>query len=528
MPHVSAQGAPWDGLQSIERADVATAVGLFSLGILTRAPFVGRILYHWDSINFALALQEFDVARGQPHIPGYPLYVMLGRAIGLLGGDAQSTLVGISVVSSGLAVACMYWLGRDLHNRRLGLVTALLLATSPLFWFYGLLALPHSLDALVVILCAWLLLRLGRGDHRLALPAAIALGIAGGLRPQTQVFLLPLALYAAKDLSWKRKGVAVLGLAVTDVAWFVPLVIWSGGPSTYFNILWQFYRSFTDATSVVSGAGLAGLSRNLLKLGMYTAYGWAAAMLPFVIAPALRVLLRRPFRSSFLSERWAAGFLLAWVLPVLVYYSFIHMGQQGLIFVFLPAFLLTSAATLDMLGWLDLRRAGSWLLALMIAVNAVVFLLMPTFPLGTRGPKLLTISTLRAHDESYESRFAEVRTRLDPAHAVILSDGWRFPQYYLPEYPLLRYGLAGRWEQDRGQPVLGETARVDPMTLGLKEDSSGFIYLVIFDPQIESFNGSTDRIASRELAGSGELTVLWMKAGEMLELSPQSFRIVNP
>ena len=58
-------------------SDVIAVVSLFGLTLITRLPFSGAILYHWDSINFALALEHFDVALGQPHIPGYLLYVLL-------------------------------------------------------------------------------------------------------------------------------------------------------------------------------------------------------------------------------------------------------------------------------------------------------------------------------------------------------------------------------------------------------------------------------------------------------------------
>ena len=42
-------------------------------------PFLAPSLEDIDSINFALGLREFDVARHQPHPPGYPVYVALGR-----------------------------------------------------------------------------------------------------------------------------------------------------------------------------------------------------------------------------------------------------------------------------------------------------------------------------------------------------------------------------------------------------------------------------------------------------------------
>src|SRR5918996_5102631 len=42
-------------------------------------PFLAPSLEDIDSINFALGLREFNVAKHQPHPPGYPIYIALGR-----------------------------------------------------------------------------------------------------------------------------------------------------------------------------------------------------------------------------------------------------------------------------------------------------------------------------------------------------------------------------------------------------------------------------------------------------------------
>ena len=264
-------------------------VGLFILAAVSRLPFQEKILYHWDSINFALSLQHFDVAAGQPHIPGYILYVLLARLVNAVVGDAQLTLVGISLVSSGLAVACLYVLGSTMFNRATGLTAALFLASSPLFWFYGEVALPHSLDALVVIVTVWLLYRIMQGEAALAVPAAIWIAVAGGLRPQTQLFLMPLALVAGWRLGWKRGLLALGVMAVVDFAWAIPLVWSTGGLARYLQVTREFTAAFNTTTSVFSGGGLWGLQRNVHKLAMYTLYGWGLAVIPAVVA-GLKVL----------------------------------------------------------------------------------------------------------------------------------------------------------------------------------------------------------------------------------------------
>ena len=47
--------------------------------LLAHLPLLARSLEDIDSINFALGLRQFDVALHQPHPPGYPVYIALGR-----------------------------------------------------------------------------------------------------------------------------------------------------------------------------------------------------------------------------------------------------------------------------------------------------------------------------------------------------------------------------------------------------------------------------------------------------------------
>src|SRR5688572_26499071 len=43
-------------------------------------PFLAPSLEDIDSINFALGLRTFDVAAHQPHPPGSPVFIAMGRA----------------------------------------------------------------------------------------------------------------------------------------------------------------------------------------------------------------------------------------------------------------------------------------------------------------------------------------------------------------------------------------------------------------------------------------------------------------
>jgi hypothetical protein len=504
------------------RSEQLRLVLLFLVGLLSRLPCRSQILYHWDSVNFALALYRFDVAADQPQVPGYIVYVMLGRLVNHLVGDPQVALVGISLVSSGLAVVALYLLGRTMFSRETGLIAALFLASSPLFWFYGEVALPHSLDTLAVILAAWVLYRVMQGEARFALPAAVTLAIAGGLRPQTQVFLMPLALLAAWRLGWHRVLPAMVVMGIVDLLWFVPLVRSTNGLIRYFEILGAFAGSYNETTSVFNG-GMWGLQHNLHKLGMYTLYAWG---LP--IAPAIAYgLLRFPQVSSLLQRR-QGWFLFLWIAPSLLYYTFVHMGQQGLVFVFLPALLLISAESLRRLA--GSRWRGRWGLAGgLVALQAIIFLAVPMYPLGGDRFKLLTWQTIRQHDQYYQQRLEVVHREFPSDRTVIMGTAWRHLEYYLSDYPLIRFSVIPKWELGEGGAMntrqsIGVFSPTD--LSGQPASPDEITYLVLFDDELLAFLDTSQQAFQLPLPSGDRLMYLTLNSNERLYVDADSFGLL--
>src|SRR2546425_11262273 len=44
-------------------------------------PYLPSSLEDLDSINFALGIRHFDVAQHQPHPPGYPVFILIAKAV---------------------------------------------------------------------------------------------------------------------------------------------------------------------------------------------------------------------------------------------------------------------------------------------------------------------------------------------------------------------------------------------------------------------------------------------------------------
>jgi hypothetical protein len=496
------------------------AASLFIFTLLSRIPFRSQILYHWDSVNFAYAMREFSVAKEQPQPPGYILYVGLCRLIDSLFGDAQTTMVAISIAASALAVVALFFLGRSMFDKRVGLAAALFLAVSPLFWFYGEIALPHALDAFLVILSVWWLYEVMQGDYRYLYPAVAVVAIAGGVRQQTLVFLTPLLLFALRRVGWKRFLIAGMLGVVICLAWFVPLMAQSDGLSNYLRVVGAFSRRFQSSTSVFLGGGWWGVRRNVLKLAMYTIFAWSIMLAPAIVYAAYRFGKREWPR-----RREESIFLLLWVAPALVFYAIVHMGQQGLVFVFLPALLIVSAVGLVRL----LGAQPYWLtaaLAAVLVVNVVVFLLAPEYPLGSDTPRLLTRATLANSDRYYQDRFEVIEEYFTPESAAILAANWHHVEYYLPEYTRLSFSAASKWEKWEDNPLGGSQEMiVTPVGLGLQPNHRGHAAIIVFDPIIMDFNETPQFVHAVSLQHGGRMNHFVLTGEQAFYFGPRAFGI---
>src|SRR5215510_15725045 len=110
---------------AMSRVDRLLALTLAGLTLATRWPYRAHLLPTWDAVQFALALERYDVVRHQPHPPGYILYVALGRLADLVLGDAAGALGSLAILASAVAVFLLYGLAWRLYGRGAAVVAAL-------------------------------------------------------------------------------------------------------------------------------------------------------------------------------------------------------------------------------------------------------------------------------------------------------------------------------------------------------------------------------------------------------------------
>src|SRR5262245_17111041 len=312
-----------------DRLDYGMAVVLSLITVLSRLPYRARMLYNWDAVQFALALNEYDVVKHQPHPPGYILYVALGRLVHGFTGDAVGAYVLLAVLFSGAGTFVVYLLARAMYDRPTAVVAAALLAVSPLFWFYGTVGLTYAGEALFASIVAYFAFRALRGSETDAWLAAGYLGLAGGLRQSLLMLLFPLWLGSVVTgvRRWRTVLVGLVILAVAVLAWFVPMIWLTGGLARYLEASRQLADTVVKPTSILGGAPDV-----TLRMSRYVLESVLVALGPLAAAALLLPWYVR--RHGWGAPEW---FLLAWTVPPVLVYTLVHFGQAGYVLTILPA-----------------------------------------------------------------------------------------------------------------------------------------------------------------------------------------------
>lgn len=483
---------------------------LTAIGIVSRLPFQSSILHHWDSVNFALALEEFDVRAHQPHPPGtFVFYIFLGRLFNLFLHDANASLVWVSIVATGLAVIAIFIIGTTWFDRRVGLTISLLMLTSPLVWFHGEVALSYMLEFFWVLLVAFACFQVRSGEKWALFASALLIGLAGGIRPNTPIFLFPLWSIAVILALWARKYsvatliIALFLLAIGVALWAVPMVMMSNGPAAYWRLitLWR-------GEHMQDSGSTEDILVNIARLVMFTFYGVGVGLVPVGWA-----LLRdwRALKDNLLHD-WRTQTIALWTAPALMYFTFIHLRQPGHLFTIMPAFMIIAGLSLALVGrYLERFHPNAWAIAiaLVVACNSLFFLSGPVNLFGSS--RLIfsapTWATIREYDVYVTERLDFIRKEFSPEETSVIADtrNFRLLDFYLRDYQFtsLSYDSSNR-------PLpLPDHVRT----------------LVIFDDTILPQISAGPNVQVFPLAGGGTIRAVTWNENQQVKVSQTVFEI---
>ena len=293
--------------------------------------FTGRYSFDWDSANYARGVAEFNVAKHQPHPPGYPLWVLTARALAPFTGGAMRAQIFLALLMMLLALAIFYVLARQMLGSEAALASTILLAFSPAVSLYG--AEPGTLIVDLLASCvAGYLIFLDAGARRWKMVACMAaLGVLAGFRESGVILLAPL-IVAAALVHWRHARLAVaaglLGGLAMFLAWYIPVAQSTGGWRVLQRLSAQQLQASAQVTSVFYGASVDRHLKMIAENGIYFAMNLAA----WVVAFGLRKRMRGGWRYA------------VWLIPNLVMLFGIHGARAGYWLLSFPPLLLILAS----------------------------------------------------------------------------------------------------------------------------------------------------------------------------------------
>jgi hypothetical protein len=423
---------------------------LVLITILTRIPFTSKILSHWDSVQFTLATERYDITVHQPHPPGYFLYVMLGKFFNLFTGDANMSFITMSIIASSLTVFFVFLMAREMYDTKTAFWSSVLAITSPLLWFHGEVALTYIFDAFFSVFFAFLCWKILNGQYRLIFISALVLAFIGGIRQSTLVFLIPLWLYSIRKSPYKYIIISFALLVTGILSWFLPMLSMTGGYERYKAAVDEHW-AYTMYPSAVINGGLKSLINNLKDIIQFTIYG-----LGLSIAFDAFYLIKSGFKDvKSLSSRKGI-FISLWILPAILFYLLVYIGGYGYCLIFMPALLILSVKAFNCLAEKSSypQKTFAIIIFLTITFNLYYFFY-------TNSPASIYI--LKRNYTDTMDFVRAVRGKLSSSDTVILSYDYQFRgprhfMYYMPEYKVYimdnRVDMHGRrrrifWGQNR-------------------------------------------------------------------------------
>jgi Dolichyl-phosphate-mannose-protein mannosyltransferase len=200
----------------------------------------------WDQVDFALALDRFDLMSMQPHFPGYPYFILAGNFVHRFIENNTASLTLLNILMYATTLIPIYKLTRICHNKAYSMcITAVAYSST-----YVLVIVNQPISEGAAISCLWwyvwsLYKAFNQKNHLALLAPIFLLGILLGIRVSYLPFTIGL-LYLFY-IKWKRDRLSFkqifgyLGMiAVTQSIWVASLIVSEGSIKGFIKLSLAF------------------------------------------------------------------------------------------------------------------------------------------------------------------------------------------------------------------------------------------------------------------------------------------------
>jgi hypothetical protein len=286
-------------------------IGLCGLALAIRLSFLSPWLEDWDSIQFSLALHDFDLGNNIPHAPGYPLYVAVGKLFYIFIKSDILALNLVSTLSGTLSIVLIYLLTLKMFSKKEALIASLIFSITPISMIMSITPLTNMTGLFTQLIFVYLIYtRFSLNPKFVTLVGGLILGFRFTELP------IILSLLALATLKHKKLS-QLLNLAFSFILgmlfWIVPLILVSG--------IKDFVKAYTwIAKYVIYHDSLLAqsLSERIKKLSELLDISFTSFFIWLVIISFGLIIIKRIKKYPFI---FLAVWFLSYFIPLLFVYN---------------------------------------------------------------------------------------------------------------------------------------------------------------------------------------------------------------
>lgn len=320
-------------MKNLNKVIYIDLVLFYVLGILMRVPFLEKMHSHWDGPQYTIAIVRYSLENHTPAPPGYPIYIALGKIAHVFISDLHTSILMVSLIGGGIGAAFFYILGLKFFNRYVGIISALLFLTGPVFFFFGITANPYGLLPITAGALALTVLQIKRKNkHGVLLGVIYAISV--GIRPQDAIFLTPLFIYGLLLSNKKNKIYAIFSFISGLLIWMLPLFYAAGGLNNYISLLKNYQET------ALTGFSINHLFRVwfIMVKGMFLSFTIASLFLIPYLFDLFKFLRIKNKTNYILKNDYIIIFIL-WIFPSLLFNAFVRSDHAAHQMTYISAFL---------------------------------------------------------------------------------------------------------------------------------------------------------------------------------------------
>ncbi len=286
-------------------------ISIIIISVFVHIAFLSPWLEDWDSVQFSLALHNFDLGNNLPHAPGYPLYILLGKIFYLFTKSDIVSLNLMSAITGSIATFFVYLISKKMFDQKTAHVSSILFLITPISLIMSISPLTNMVglcSELILIYLIWT--RFERHTLSIAFLGGFILGF------RTTELPIILSLLGIATLKHKKTS-QLFGLTslflLGILSWVIPMLIATG-----FNDFQKAYRWITRYVIYHDSIMSQGILERIKKLDellniSYTMFFVVLASLAFLI-----IIRKHPKNYSTL---FLLGWLLAYSVPLLFIFN---------------------------------------------------------------------------------------------------------------------------------------------------------------------------------------------------------------